>query len=101
VREFLAWDIDADNFISEWTLSEFYSALSLKLRTSQISSEIKLEAEAFFAEARNTLFKMIVVSSADFLRAAELAGKTGALATRWRRPESCHSRAGRRVALHS
>ena len=75
VRDWLMRDIKADNIISEWTITEFHSALSLKLRTGQISSEIKLEAEEFFGQSLKTIFKLISVSSIDFARAAELASK--------------------------
>ena len=75
VRDWLMQDIKADNIISEWTITEFHSALSLKLRTGQISSEIKLEAEEFLGQSLKTIFKVISVSSIDFARAAELASK--------------------------
>ena len=75
VRDWLMQDIEADNIISEWTITEFHSALSLKLCTGQISSEIKLEAEEFLGQSLKTIFKVISVSSIDFARAAELASK--------------------------
>jgi predicted nucleic acid-binding protein len=74
-REWLRRDETGENIISEWTLTEFHSALSLKLRTNQISAEIKKEAEVFFKRAQNALFKTIPVVSIDFARAAELAAR--------------------------
>ena len=64
------------NIISEWTITEFHSALSLKLRTGQISPDVKAEAEEFLRQALKTLFEVIAVSSVDFRRAAELASRS-------------------------
>lgn len=74
VRDWLEHDADSEKFISEWTLTEFHSALSLKLRTGQISGETKGEAEEIFRQAQGTILDLVPVSSADFMRAAELAG---------------------------
>lgn len=75
VRDWLARSPTERNIISEWTITEFHSALSLKLRTGQIPSEVKAEAEEFLRQALKTLFEIIAVSSVDFRRAAELASR--------------------------
>lgn len=75
VRDLLRLDVGPDNVISEWTITEFHSALSLKLRTSQISPEIKMEAEEFLNQAMTTIFRVISVLGIDFHRAAELAAQ--------------------------
>lgn len=72
-RNWLADEPGAKNLISAWTVTEFQSALSLKLRTSQISYEIKVEASAFLETARQTLFEVLPILDEDFERAAALA----------------------------
>lgn len=73
VRDWLSANSSAEILISEWTLTEFHSTLALKLRTNQISAEIKAEVEYFMVAATETIFRTIAVSIPDFRRAATLA----------------------------
>jgi predicted nucleic acid-binding protein len=75
VRDWLAGSSAESNVVSEWTITEFHSALSLKLRTGQISPAIKIEAEGFLKRAAETLFEVVPVLRADFRRSADLASQ--------------------------
>lgn len=58
--------------ISEWVIAEFSSALSLKLRTGQITPAQRADSLSTFAELTETSFHVLPVSGVDFRVAARL-----------------------------
>ena len=61
--------------ISDWNIAEFYSAMSFKRRTGQMSAEQRQHAEALFQSYLKNYPKVLPISSADFRRAATIAGR--------------------------
>lgn len=73
-----AWfsELDPDALLmSDWNITEFYSALSFKRRTRQLSPEQRSQAEKLFEIYRETYFKLVPISSTHFHRAALIAGR--------------------------
>ncbi|MDB5523315.1 MAG: PilT protein-like protein [Rhizobium sp.] len=64
---------DADELhVSDWNVSEFYSAMAFKKRTQQVTAEQRLGAEQVFEAYLRRYFKTLPVPSACFRRAAEI-----------------------------
>jgi len=59
--------------ISDWVLAEFSAALSIKLRTRQISATERAAALAGFARLCADSFEILSISSRHFRRAAAFA----------------------------
>jgi predicted nucleic acid-binding protein len=59
--------------ISDWSITEFYSAIALKLRTGQISAELRAGAEQLFTQYTEENFELIPIERSDFRHAAQLA----------------------------
>jgi predicted nucleic acid-binding protein len=59
--------------ISEWTITEFSSALSLKLRVGAISADQRALALASFSRLAERSFQVVAVTGAMFRKAATLA----------------------------
>lgn len=67
---------DPQNLVaSDWNITEFHSAIAFKLRTGQISADLRRGAEALFKRYVEENFAIIAVERSDFLRAAQLAGR--------------------------
>ena len=72
-QDWLAAQVAQDLFISEWVITEFSSALALKLRTGQIKEEHRAECLAGFARLVERSLTVLPVSSSDFRAAARLS----------------------------
>jgi predicted nucleic acid-binding protein len=64
-----------DLTISDWVVSEFSSALSLKLRTKQMSEEKRADALAAFARLTADFLVVLPVSTLHFAVAARFADR--------------------------
>lgn len=72
-QDWLAAQAATDLFISGWVITEFSSALALKLRTGQIEAEHRAECLASFARLVEDSLTVLLLSSRDFHAAARLA----------------------------
>lgn len=67
----------ADGFaMSEWTVTEFMSALSLKVRTKQISELERGRVADAFAEFTYPTVTLLDIDSADFRAASRMVGRS-------------------------
>ena len=74
-----AWldEQEPDNLaISDWVVTEFSSALSIKLRTGQIEAAHRADALAMFQRLMADSFTMLPVSGPQFRTAARFADQT-------------------------
>ena len=66
----------ADLAVSEWTITEFASALSIKTRTGQIDASTRVQVQSdFLSFLHSRVQQTIVVTSTDFERAAHLCDR--------------------------
>ncbi len=63
----------AELAISDWVTTEFSSALSLKLRTGQITANERSEALAAFAQLCAASLDILLIAAPDFRAAARFA----------------------------
>jgi uncharacterized protein len=72
-QQWLSEQMSEDLAISDWVVSELSSALSLKLRTKQISEENRAEALAGFVRFSGDFLLVLPVSTPHFRVAARFA----------------------------
>jgi hypothetical protein len=73
MREWLIGQRPGELAISDWTITEFSSALSLKLRTKQVGMPQRNNALAGFNLLIADSFKVLAITSAQFRSAAQIA----------------------------
>lgn len=61
--------------VSDWTLTEFASAIALKVRTGQLSSDYQPEIEQVFDALVSETFELLTIERRHFLLAAKLASQ--------------------------
>ena len=70
VQEWLGKQAPGSLAISEWVITEFSSALAIKLRTKQIGPPHRADALAVFARLMSENFTILPVSGSQFRTAA-------------------------------
>lgn len=75
VQEWLAAKPPAELTVSEWTLSEFSSALSIKVRTNQLSAIQRADVLGEFTALLENSFTVWSVSQQHFRAATEMANQ--------------------------
>ena len=73
MQQWMGAQASEDLAISEWVIAEFSAALSIKLRTKQISTEYRADALAEFAQMRGESLTTLPVFTAHFRTAARFA----------------------------
>lgn len=74
-QQWLSEQTSTNLAISDWVISEFSSALSLKLRTKQMSEEKRAEALAAFVRFTGDFLAVLPVSTSHFRAAARFADR--------------------------
>ncbi len=73
IRAWLAKQQARDVHISDWVMTEFSSALSIKLRTRQITRQVRDDALFQFRAAASRTFNRLAVAARHFDHAAQIA----------------------------
>jgi len=76
VSEWLRQQAPGSQHVCGWTVTEFSSALSLKLRTGQIDTVLKMTAMVAFNRLISSSLVMLPVASPDFHAAARLCDRS-------------------------
>jgi predicted nucleic acid-binding protein len=74
-HKWLSEQMSDDVAISDWVVSEFSSALSLKLRTKQISEEKRADALAAFVHFTRDSLSVLPIYASHFTAAARFADR--------------------------
>jgi uncharacterized protein len=74
-QAWIAAQPSGDVLISDWVIAEFSSALSIKLRTGQIDTELRTSASAAFSRFCSNKFVVLPVTSGHFRTAAIFADR--------------------------
>lgn len=73
MQDWLASQRPEDLVISDWVMTEFSAALSVKIRTGQLAPEHRAEALAMFRSMAEVSLDVVAVSRRDFATAAQLS----------------------------
>lgn len=73
VQRWLAKQKPDDLVISDWTITEFSAALSMKVRSRQLDPESRSDALALFTRLARETFSVLPVAREDFREASRLA----------------------------
>lgn len=77
IQQWLADQAPDELYVSDWVVTEFSSALSLKLRAGHLTEDHRAEALAAFTALVDESFGVLPVSRADFRTAAHFADQAG------------------------
>jgi predicted nucleic acid-binding protein len=77
VQAWLEKQGSAGAMISDWVVTEFASALSVRLRTNQMSAEDRGKSAALFRRLQAESLTVVPVTRADFVAAARYADQYG------------------------
>lgn len=75
IQDWLARQNAHELVISDWVMTEFSSALSIKVRTGQLGSEHRADALALFRSMAATSLTVVPVSRLDFTAAARFSDR--------------------------
>ena len=75
IQDWLAGQSEHELVISDWVMTEFSSALSIKVRTGQLRSEHRADALALFRSMAETALTVVPVSRPDFTTAARFSDR--------------------------
>ncbi len=73
IQEWLATQPPEQLLISDWVITEFSGALSLKVRTNRLTPAHRADALAFFTSLTEESFSVLALSRLDFRTAARFA----------------------------
>lgn len=73
IQEWLAAQLANDLVISDWVITEFSSALSVKVRNGQLAPSHRADALAAFTSMTELSFSVLALSRLDFRTAARFA----------------------------
>ncbi|MEM1143889.1 MAG: type II toxin-antitoxin system VapC family toxin [Pseudomonadota bacterium] len=101
IQEWLAKKPEGQLSISDWVITEFSAALSIKLRTRQIDTTHRANALSVFASLVDESFSRIEIGPQEFIAAARYADqfKTGLRAGDALHLAACASVGSRLVTL--
>lgn len=75
VQAWLSGQVTEELAISDWVVTEFSAALSIKLRTKQIAATQRADASAQFAHIVAHNLKVLGISKSHFAAAADFASQ--------------------------
>jgi len=75
VQQWLATRLDSDLAISDWTITELSSALSIKIRRGEIDEQARSSALSYFLFVLEHSFSVLFVSRQNFQMASRFAGR--------------------------
>jgi hypothetical protein len=75
IQDWLAGQSAQELVISDWVMTEFSSALSIKVRTGQLTPEHRADALAFFRSTAETSLTVVPVNRPDFTTAARFSDR--------------------------
>lgn len=75
-REWMRWQSPGRFAISDWVVTEFAAALSMKVRSRLLTAEESRATQAWFNKLSAEAFETWAVNRSDFIAAARLAAES-------------------------